>query len=687
MIHAQGNAIMRRSVRLLLSCLLLLVSACATPIGVARVDTQAVYRSLTASVLSTGRPSAATAQVLVRTGLAQRFEDDPGATLAALRGTGIGLSRDRLFALAELSFVHAEDTRKPEYYLAAAVYAYAFLLPSDGTERSAPLSPIDPRLRLAADLYNLGLTLGLSTPERDRVLLQAGTQPLPFGTLTLAIDPEQFLWGGYRMSSFIPVAEFKLRGLRNRYRQPGVGAPLAAELSPVEAGLAAEAARKRIPPRIKVPITAFVRLDHVSEGIATGHVDGRLELYTADQASSVDVATQTLPLELEPSATLAYILEGAPVWDTEYSGFLSANRRPFPEGLMMLHPYRRGRVPVVLIHGTVSSPARWADMLNELQNDPVLRDHIQFWLFTYNTSNPILLSASELREALRKTIAEIDPDGQDPALRNLVLVGHSQGGLLTRLMVTDSGTRFWDAAVKVPLEQLEVTPATRALLEKTMFFVPFPGVTRVVFIATPHRGSFRVTNLILGLVRRLVTLPTTIVEGVAEAAQSNPDAVPLKTRGIPTAVDNMRPGNRFVRTLAASPLAPGVIAHSIIAVRGEGPITSGNDGVVAYESAHLDEAASEKVVRSSHSTQSEPDTIQEVRRILRVHVAGSADMRGPHPEPPVSLAGASKANGSPALAAGRVICHGDRDADRGRWRFCVAMSTGARSERQAREPR
>ncbi len=254
MMHSQGHAAMRFSVRLLLlSCLLLLVSACATPIGVARVDTQSVYRSLTASELSTGQPSATTEQVLVRTGLAQRFHDDPEATLAALRGTGVDLSRDRLFALAELSFVHAEDTRQPEYYLAAAVYAYAFLFPTAGTDRGVSLSPIDPRPRLAADLYNLGLTLGLSTPERDRVALAAGRQPLPFGTLTLAVDPEQFVWGGYRMTDFIPMAEFKLRGLRNRYRQPGVGVPLAAELSPIESGPAAEAARKRIPRASKCP--------------------------------------------------------------------------------------------------------------------------------------------------------------------------------------------------------------------------------------------------------------------------------------------------------------------------------------------------------------------------------------------------------------------------------------------------
>jgi pimeloyl-ACP methyl ester carboxylesterase len=626
MMHSQGHSIMGPSVRILmLFGLLLLASACATPIGVTRVDTQSVYRSLTASVLSTGQPSAATEEVLIRYGLLQRFQEAPEATLATLRGTGAGLSQDRLFTLAELSFVHADATREPAYYLAAAVYAYAFLFPADETDRGTALSRVDPRLRLAADLYNLGLTLGLSTPDRAHVLLEASTQPLPFGTLTLTIDPEQFHWGGYQLSDFIAVGEFKLRGLRNRYRHPGIGAPLAAGLTTVEMGPAAEAARKHIPPRLKVPVTAFVRLENVLEGVATGHVRGRIELYPADQATTVTVASQIVPLELEPSAALAYVLEGAPVWDTELSGFLSIYKRNFPEGLGMLNPYQRGRVPVVLIHGTASSPARWADMVNELQNDPVLRGRIQLWFFTYNTSQPILLSASELREVLRSTITAVDPDGQDPALRNIVLIGHSQGGLLTRLMITDSGTRFWDAAVKVPLAQLEVTPGTRTLLEKTFFFEPLPCVTRVVFIATPHRGSFQVTTFVLDLVRRLVTLPVTVVKGVNELAQSNPNAVSLKALGgIPTAVDNMRPGQRFVRTLSASPLAPGVTAHSIIAVRGEGPITAGNDGVVAYESAHLDGVASEKVVHSSHSTQSEPETIQEVRRILREHVTGTA---------------------------------------------------------------
>jgi pimeloyl-ACP methyl ester carboxylesterase len=288
----------------------------------------------------------------------------------------------------------------------------------------------------------------------------------------------------------------------------------------------------------------------------------------------------------------------------------------------MLHPYRAGRTPVVLVHGTASSPARWADMVNELQNDPVLRERIQFWFFTYNTSNPILLSARELRDSLRRTLADIDPGGRDPALRRMVLIGHSQGGVLARLMVTDSGTRFWDAAFDVPLSELRVTPANRELLQATFFFEPLPFVTSVVFIATPHRGSFRVSTFFADIIQRLVTLPVTAVKGVHELVEQNPDVTSLRAfRRLPTAVDNMRPGHRFIRTLSVSPIAGGVTAHSIIAVQGEGPISSRTDGVVAYESARLDGVASEKIVLSGHSAQGEPATIQEVRRILREQLA------------------------------------------------------------------
>jgi pimeloyl-ACP methyl ester carboxylesterase len=617
---------------------LLLAGACATPIGVSLSGPKEIHRAVTRSVLTNGQPSAATEQFLHRLGLAERFDKDPAGALEQLRGQGTGLSRDRLFALAELSFIYAQQENRQDHYLAAAVYAYAFLFRKDG----AIDDPLDSRTRLAADLYNFGLGLALAVPaapaetndrptiagrtsaeaEATEVTLTDRTLSLPFGLLELRGNASEFVWGGLQMNRFVSVGEFSIRGLRNRFRHPGIGAALAAEVSQDGSGPEADIARKYIPKRVKVPVTAFVRLEDVSEGIATGQLRGRIELYPSDEALTVEVEGRKLPLEQEFSAVLAYALEGAPVWDTEFGFFLSPGRRS-GTNLVMLHPYRAGRIPVVLVHGTASSPARWADMINELQNDPLLNGRIQFWLFTYSTSNPILLSASELRAALLDIVQQLDPDGRDPALHRMVVIGHSQGGMLTRLMVTDSGNRFWDNVSKVPFSEIKGPPEALALIRNGMFFKPVPSVSRVVFIATPHRGSFRVSSLVLDLVRRIVTLPVTLGKNMNELAAKNPDLVEAQNaaKAMPTAVDNMRPGNRFVRSLSASPIAPGVTAHSIIAVLGEGPVSGKTDGVVAYESAHLDGVESEKIVRSPHSCQAEPDTILEVRRILLEHLA------------------------------------------------------------------
>jgi pimeloyl-ACP methyl ester carboxylesterase len=611
----------------LLAVLLTVAAACATPVGVTREDPKVLYRALSRSALSADAPSAFTEELLRRRGLDEAFEKNPEALLAELHRTRTNRDSDRLFAMAELSFLHGRESHKREYLLASAVYAYAFLA---SAERRAQVMPAaDPRVRWAVDLYNVAMTFGLKEsfpsangvdPPRDEVLLTDRTLDLPFGRIQLQGRPEQFVWGGYRLTRFIPLIDYKVRGLRNRYRQPGIGVPLAAEVTPVE-GPDADKARKRIPPTIKVPVTAFVRLKTIAQSLSDGEIRGEIELHAVDEATTVEGEGVVLPLELDPTAALALGLEGAPVWDSELAGFLRAGRSIFGDGLIMMHPYRRGRIPVVLVHGTASSPARWAEIVNEVQNDPALRTKVQMWLFMYNTSNPILLSANNLRTALQTIVTDLDPDGHDAALRRMVVMGHSQGGMLTRLMVTDSGNRFWANVTSTPLADLKMTPETRALVQHSMFFTPVPSVKRVVFLATPHQGSFRVSSLVLTAVRRLVTLPLSLMKDFRDILQHNPDlAAHLASRHLPTAVDNMQPGHPFVRTLSESPLAPGVVAHSIVAVQGRGNPLALNDGVVAYRSAHLDGVESEKIVQSSHSLQTNPATIQEVRRILREHV-------------------------------------------------------------------
>jgi pimeloyl-ACP methyl ester carboxylesterase len=600
--------------------LLLLSSGCSTPIGVVRGTTQEMHYALTANVLSAGEPSTWSKQVLHRANLTERFSADPAATLNILHKSLVQLSEDRLperlFALAELSFLHAENSAARDHFLAAAVYAYALLVPENGQR----LDPLDPRVRLAADIYNRGVTRGLSTPDDEEVVLEARTVALPFGELALSSDPAAYFWSGYRFSRFIPVGEFVVRGFSNRYRQAGVGAPLAAELEPVDSGPAAEAARKRIPPRTKVPVTAFLRLATPRRGIVEGKMQGKIENYAADQASTVAVGGRTAPLELEPTAALAYQLEGAPIWDFEIAGFRFADKFPgVGDGLLMMRPYRAGRIPIVLVHGTASSPVRWAELFNEISHDPVISGRYQFWLFQYNTGQPVLYSAMLLRRALRTVLSEIDPTGEDDALRQMVMIGHSQGGLLTKLMAVSGGNRFWENVTDQPFESVEMATETRELLLEAMFFEPVPTLRRVVFIATPHRGSYQATGWILNLVRRLINLPGTLVSQFQSLFQGQLFSH-LGISQLPTSVDNMSPGHPFLRALNDLPIDRRITAHSIIAVLGDGPVTGKTDGVVAYESAHIEGVASEKVVRSGHSTQSHPETIEEVQRILREHI-------------------------------------------------------------------
>jgi pimeloyl-ACP methyl ester carboxylesterase len=297
------------------------------------------------------------------------------------------------------------------------------------------------------------------------------------------------------------------------------------------------------------------------------------------------------------------------------------------EGLMFLSPYRRGRIPIVLVHGTASSPGRWADLVNELENERVIWDRFQIWLFLYNTGNPIGYSGGLLRRALERAVADLDPAGTDPALRRMVVIGHSQGGLLTKLTAVDSGDRLWRIVGRVPLDELDLDPDVRETLRFSTFFTPEPFVERVVFVCTPHHGSYLAALSFVNLspaqwVSDLIALPSNLTQVLTELVTRNQDKLLLRTMTrLPTSIDNMTPGNPFIRALAEIPLAARIRAHSIIAVRGNGPVENGSDGVVRYESAHIGGVESELVVRFSHSAQAHPETIQEIRRILLVHAS------------------------------------------------------------------
>jgi pimeloyl-ACP methyl ester carboxylesterase len=606
---------LRRPQIALLGALCLTFSACQSPVVAMRVDPTVAHRDLTRSALTTGEPSWPTRDALAERGFVEAYRERPEAALADLHQAMLS-SQDPnlLFALSELSVLYGQKTAKAEYMLAAAVYAYAFLFPEAIDLRPGPF---DPRFRMAADVYNWALAGAFASEDGSEVVPRGGTFALPFGQIEVSFDPEELRAGSRELEHFIPVAELEVQGLAIRYRMPGVGTPLAASLKAVEAGTAGS---DLMAPRLKVPLTALLRIEHPRRALVTqAPLHAVLELHLAWEDDAVSVAGESVPLEREPTAALALTFTDVPILDLEIFGFLGrlsalvAARPP----LVSTSPYQPGLLPVVFVHGTASSVVRWAELYNRLQGDPEIRSRFQFWFFQYDSNEPIALSALHLRDALTSALAKLDPTGADPALRRMVLIGHSQGGLLAKMQSIESGDRIWNAVSKKPLAELRLSDETRALMQRGLFVEPLPEVARVVFISTPHRGSFLAGRpSIVNLLRWLTVLPLQLASVSADLAR-NQDSLGRAT--VPTAVDNMSPKNPFIQGLQSVPVAPTIAAHSIISVKGTGPFEDGDDGVVEYRSAHIEGVESEVVVRSPHSCQGKPETMEEVRRILRLH--------------------------------------------------------------------
>ena len=600
----------------LLGTLCLILSACAGPVGALRVDRQVAYDHAARSAITTGDPSWSTRNVLFERGLLTDSGEGTEAAVAELHREMVatGGNQDLLFALAEVSFLHGQTTGKRGYQLAAAVYAYAFLFPEGAGDVPGRF---DPRVRQAANLYNWGLTSGLASADGSEVVPRGGALELPFGRLEVTFDPAALRTGDHELYRFIPVAELDVYGLDMRYRWPGLGAPLAASTRLIDAS---QPSRDMVAPRLRVAVTALLRITDARRALVQGRpLTGTLELHPAWDAESVSIAGEQVPLENEPSAALALTFTGMPIFEVETLGLLGRlsgllkDRPP----LVSATPYRPGLVPVVFVHGTGSSLVRWAKMYNRLVGDSEIRRRFQFWFFQYDSGNPIALSSLRLREALTSAVARLDPDGRDPALRQMILMGHSQGGLLTKMQVVSTGDQLWNAVSSKPLEELQLSEETRELFRRGLFLEPLPTVTRAIFICTPHRGSFVAGRRVLANVtRQLLTLPFTLT-GVAADLNRNPGAT--KVGFVPTAVDNMSPGHPFIMGLQGIPVVPSVKVNSIIAVEGDGKLEDGDDGVVKYSAAHIEPVESELVVRSSHSAQGNPQTIEEVRRILRLH--------------------------------------------------------------------
>ncbi len=623
-------------IRLLKFSLLLLLglcAACAAPVGVKRVDPRVVQRELADSILTSKSMSADTQNVVRLANLERDLQKRPEETLAFVHGLllenareGEPTSQRALISLAEVAFDIAARTGERRYYFASALYAWLFLFPMDPT--LAP-DPFDPRLRLAADLYNRSVTLALTDPDSDIIrispeaeVVREGVVPLPVGQMVIEIDESTFRWGDRRLVAFEPVSEFEVKGLRNRYRYRGLGAPLAALLDEQESE---DVWDDFLPKNLRLPVSAILRILPDAETSETGTFRARLELHAASDSETIEVGGATIPLELEPTSSIASMMKGEnPLW-RDLKRFFAGDVAFEREGLISLEPYRPGRIPVILVHGTFSSSSTWAEVVNDLSADPQIRRRFQFWLFDYSTGNPVSYSAWLLRTAMNDLVERLDPEGRDPALRRAIVIGHSQGGLLTKLTAVDSGLEFWHLVSDEAPEAVVLSPTSREILEGALLVEPVPMVERVVFIATPHGGSYLANYDVAKWASRFVRSPITVADAALDFVTNNEaDNTRRDLARVAGSLDNMSADNRFLIALRGLPVAEGITSHSIIALEGDiddpGTLDRGSDGVVKLRSAQVPGVESELIVPSSHTCLGHPWTIAELRRILLEHV-------------------------------------------------------------------
>lgn len=605
--------------------LCLAVSGCAAPVTVRHLSLTDSYKERSQSTLSGHKLSNTTRIVLERQNLLSIWKKDPTQAISILRASTQAQFytpdfQDQLFALAELTYLHARKHTDRAEFMTAALYAYAYLNP-DGPESAKP-NPYDVHFRQACDLYMFALTEAMGSPVD--VAPQRWT--LPFGTLDLSTTPAQKEWYGYTLTDFRPTARLSVRGIKNVYRRAGLGEPLAAVPHPP----ANSQISFSITDKLRIPVTLLLEIPNPREQVFTNHVSGRLTLATIDKTTSLPTTDGVIPLQYDQTASRAISLSNAVDWSIEYKGFLDGNLFNKRAQLIAIEPHQYGHMPVVLVHGTASSPGRWADMVNDLLEDPDIRAHFEFWFFSYATGNPIPYSALQLRDALNRTIHDLGGTQADPALGQMTLIGHSQGGLLAKMLTIDPHDALWNGLTSRSLASLNLSDNARQFLKQTLFPTPMPEVKSVVFISTPQHGSYLADFSIAHLIGRMVTFPASITELTQQIIQGNAGALNVDMNPSRLgSVYGMSPHSAFIQTLAAIPVAPSVQSHSIIPVLGDGPLASADDGVVAYTSAHDPRVQSELIVRhSGHSTQANPITIAEVRRILLQQLAAKVpDMR------------------------------------------------------------
>jgi pimeloyl-ACP methyl ester carboxylesterase len=629
------NAVFVRACRMTLLVSLCMLTACAG-VKVSSVGPRDYIAARRADILGTGKLSTAASTALHVVGWQARSCGDAfDACRNALAATP-GLTEElRQSALAELWLREAlrlerqgvDGPRQPVIaaYLEAARHAFAYLF---WTERPPERRALEERQGQVRDYYNFAVQQAATNLFADLKQQRAASAVAGnylAGRWRIAIRAEQGIADDPTLpDELIPAPTLTFEGVRNQYRRDGVGAALVAVSARTVVANGTPGAPYRATPFASA--TAIVSFPGATLGAVLATSDVELTVYDPYLTDQVTLARQAVPLAADFTAGYGLWLARSGFGAESVRTLLGHGEVLDRPRVYLMQPYDPHRRTVVMLHGLASSPEAWINVANEVMGDEALRRGYQVWQVYYPTNVPIPVNNVEIRAALADTFRHFDPDGTALASQQVVLVGHSMGGLLARLMVSDSGPALLQGVLQeTSLSGKRLARATEKLRPYTEFS-PLPQVGRAVFIAAPQRGTPFAQSWPARLAAHLVAVPAALAVDLKEVADllANPASSgtpsPLSTAN---GIRNLSDNDPFIQAAGALPIPATVPYHSIIANDTPGvALQDANDGLVPYRSAHQDGAQSELVIQSGHSVQETPGAILEVRRILKLHLDG-----------------------------------------------------------------
>lgn len=580
-----------------------------------------------------------TQQVVRRYSLTDRLSTDPVAVIQWFKELVKQSSRmEEVHALAEIAKHEADwqeangnNSQAMQLNATALLHADQFLFDSNlDIKRNA----YDPQFRQICDIYNSSLESITRRLAADGSVVNG--KVISIGDGDIGFDMQiQFegRWKDQEFDRFELVSDYHTEGIENHFHTYGLGAPLIAVVHKNEFPQAIE---KYYPPSLTLPLTAFCEIQPADTAAAQSSFGSQrrtaiLRLYDPLENTTAQSRGRSVPLESDTTTPLAYHLKDPLLNGRVLSTatMLDASLADKIHGLYMLEPFDPSKIPVVMVHGLWSSPVTWAQMFNDLRAIPEIHSNYQFWFYSYSSGQPFVISASEMRKDLNNIRRELDSGNDSQALDQMVVVGHSMGGLISRLQVINSGNDFWNLIGNGEFDNLRGNPETIERLRDTVYFEANPAIKRIVTIATPHHGSQTSNATTRWLSEKIISLPELLSQDFQSLSLGNKDILVNPSVLTGTSVDSLAPTSPVLRAMDSIPPQPQTTFHNIIGKiekRKLSPFsrekqTMGSDGVVSVENAQFEHAQSQTVVPSEHaSVHFHPQCIFEVRRVLLQHL-------------------------------------------------------------------